>query len=54
MTSKSLDLVIEEAERIWRARYPKRNISTYTAQMQIGALLQQARCNLKDRGVVLA
>jgi hypothetical protein len=54
MTKESFNLVVDEAERMWRARYPNRRENTRTAQLQIGALLQQARCNLKDRGVVLA
>ena len=51
MTAASFDLVVNEAERIWRNQYPNRRENTRTAQMQIVALLMQARRNLKENGV---
>jgi hypothetical protein len=51
MTAASFDLVVNEAERIWRNQFPNRRENTRTAQMQIGALLMQARRNLKENGV---
>jgi hypothetical protein len=53
MTAASFDLVVNEAERIWRNQFPNRRENTRTAQMQIGALLMQARRNLKESGVKL-
>ena len=54
MSKESFDMVVAEAERMWRAQYPNRRENTRTAQMQIGLLLKQARFALLDRGVVLA
>jgi hypothetical protein len=39
--------------RIWRNQIPNRRENTHTAQMQIGALMMQARRNLKESGVKL-
>lgn len=40
------DQIIAEVERLWRARYPNRNDSTFTALKQQAALFSQARRNL--------
>ena len=43
------DVLLEEAERLWRLDWPNRNPGTYTAMKQIATYFPAARRNLAPR-----